>query len=154
VNLKRVARLMRGAGGSGSLPAPTRWLHRPRPHRGTQRRPGQVPVHRRGVHSVWVTDITEHPTKEGTVYCAAVMDAYSRLIVGWSIAEHMRHRTRHRRARPRPSSVANPRNGPTANEPYSFRSRPRNNVLGVRTTPAHRQATRLHGHRPATTTAP
>jgi putative transposase len=24
------------------------------------------------------------------VYCAAVMDAYSRLIVGWSIAEHMR----------------------------------------------------------------
>jgi transposase InsO family protein len=24
------------------------------------------------------------------VYCVAVMDAYSRLIVGWSIAEHMR----------------------------------------------------------------
>ena len=24
------------------------------------------------------------------MYCAAVMDAYSRLIVGWSIAEHMR----------------------------------------------------------------
>jgi putative transposase len=39
---------------------------------------------------VWVTDITEHPTAEGTVYCAAVMDAYARLIVGWSIAEHMR----------------------------------------------------------------
>jgi putative transposase len=39
---------------------------------------------------LWVTDITEHPTAEGTVYCAAVMDAYSRLIVGWSIAGHMR----------------------------------------------------------------
>jgi putative transposase len=39
---------------------------------------------------LWVTDITEHPTKEGTVYCAPVMDSYSRLIVGWSIAEHMR----------------------------------------------------------------
>jgi putative transposase len=39
---------------------------------------------------VWVTDITEHPTAEGKVYCAAVLDAYSRLIVGWSIAEHMR----------------------------------------------------------------
>lgn len=39
---------------------------------------------------LWVTDITEHPTREDTVYCAAVMDAYSRLIVGWSIAEHMR----------------------------------------------------------------
>jgi putative transposase len=39
---------------------------------------------------LWVTDITEHPTAEGILYCAAVMDAYSRLIVGWSIAEHMR----------------------------------------------------------------
>jgi putative transposase len=39
---------------------------------------------------LWVTDITAHPTREGTVSCAAVMDAYSRLIVGWSIAEHMR----------------------------------------------------------------
>ena len=39
---------------------------------------------------LWITDITEHPTAEGKVYCAAVMDAYSRLIVGWSIAEHMR----------------------------------------------------------------
>jgi transposase InsO family protein len=39
---------------------------------------------------LWVTDITEHPTDEGKVFCAAVMDVYSRLIVGWSIAEHMR----------------------------------------------------------------
>ena len=46
----------------------------------------------------WVTDITEHPTSEGTVYCAAAMDAYSRLIVGWFIAEHM-HLTRRRRTR-------------------------------------------------------
>jgi len=39
---------------------------------------------------LWVTVITEHPTAGGNVYRAAVMDAYSRLIVGWSIAEHMR----------------------------------------------------------------
>jgi putative transposase len=39
---------------------------------------------------LWVTDITEHPTTEGVLYCAAVMDAYSRMIVGWSIAGHMR----------------------------------------------------------------
>ena len=39
---------------------------------------------------LWITDITEHSTAEGKVYCAAVMDAYSRLIVGWSIADHMR----------------------------------------------------------------
>jgi putative transposase len=38
---------------------------------------------------LWITDITEHPTEEGKVYCAAVMDAYSRLIIGWSIDNHM-----------------------------------------------------------------
>jgi putative transposase len=43
-----------------------------------------------GPNRLWVTDITEHPTGEGKVYCAAVMDAYSRLIIGWSIADHMR----------------------------------------------------------------
>ncbi|WP_143220977.1 DDE-type integrase/transposase/recombinase, partial [Actinomadura sp. CNU-125] len=32
-----------------------------------------------------MTDITEHPTGEGKLYCAAVMDAYSRRIIGWSI---------------------------------------------------------------------
>ena len=36
------------------------------------------------------TDITEHPTREGKVYCAAVLDVYSRRIVGWSIADHLR----------------------------------------------------------------
>jgi putative transposase len=41
-------------------------------------------------NQLWITDITEHPTEEGRVYCAAVMDAYSRLVIGWSIAEHMR----------------------------------------------------------------
>lgn len=34
---------------------------------------------------LWVTDITEHPTREGKVYCCAVLDAFSRKIVGWSI---------------------------------------------------------------------
>jgi len=34
---------------------------------------------------LWVTDITEHPTREGKVYCAVVLDAYSRRVVGWSI---------------------------------------------------------------------
>lgn len=35
---------------------------------------------------LWVTDITEHPTREGKVYCAVVLDAWSRRVVGWSIA--------------------------------------------------------------------
>jgi putative transposase len=34
---------------------------------------------------LWVTDITEHPTREGKLYCAVVLDAFSRRVVGWSI---------------------------------------------------------------------
>jgi putative transposase len=34
---------------------------------------------------LWVTDITEHPTREGKVYCAVVLDVFSRRVVGWSI---------------------------------------------------------------------
>jgi putative transposase len=40
---------------------------------------------RPGPNQLWVTDITEHRTREGKVYCAAVLDTYSRRIVGWSI---------------------------------------------------------------------
>src|SRR3954451_19155167 len=39
---------------------------------------------------LWLTDITEHGTEEGKLYCAAVLDAYSRRIVGWSIDDNMR----------------------------------------------------------------
>jgi putative transposase len=34
---------------------------------------------------LWLTDITEHPTAEGKLYCAAVMDAFPRKIIGWSM---------------------------------------------------------------------
>jgi len=34
---------------------------------------------------LWLTDITEHPTREGKLYCCVVLDAYSRSVVGWSI---------------------------------------------------------------------
>ena len=34
---------------------------------------------------LWVTDITEHPTREGRLYCCVVLDAFSRRVVGWSI---------------------------------------------------------------------
>jgi transposase InsO family protein len=37
-------------------------------------------------NQLWVTDITEHPTVEGKVYCAVVLDAHSRRVVGWSMA--------------------------------------------------------------------
>ena len=38
-----------------------------------------------GPNRLWVTDITEHPTREGKVFCCAVLDAFSRMVVGWSI---------------------------------------------------------------------
>jgi putative transposase len=90
VNHKRVARLMRAAGLQG--------LYRRRRHGCTLRDPAAEPssdlVNRKFTVEVpdrlWLTDITEHPTTEGKLYCAAVMDAYSRLIIGWSIAGHMR----------------------------------------------------------------
>ena len=41
--------------------------------------------HRQAPNELWVTDITEHPTREGKVYCCAVLDTFSRKIVGWSI---------------------------------------------------------------------
>ena len=34
---------------------------------------------------LWLTDITEHPTREGKLYCCVVLDAHSRKVVGWSI---------------------------------------------------------------------
>jgi len=38
----------------------------------------------------WVTDITYVWTSEGWLYLATVMDLYSRRIVGWSMADHLR----------------------------------------------------------------
>jgi len=39
---------------------------------------------------LWMMDVTEHPTTQGKVYLAVVLDAFSRRIVGWSIADHIR----------------------------------------------------------------
>jgi putative transposase len=39
---------------------------------------------------LWVMDVTEHETDEGKLYLATVLDAFSRRVVGWSIADHIR----------------------------------------------------------------
>ena len=39
---------------------------------------------------LWVMDVTEHPTDEGKVYLGVVLDAWSRRVIGWSIADHIR----------------------------------------------------------------
>jgi putative transposase len=43
-----------------------------------------------GPNQLWVADVTYLRTWQGWLYLAAVQDAYSRAIVGWSMAEHMR----------------------------------------------------------------
>jgi transposase InsO family protein len=64
----------------------------PRPRRGLRikRLPTVTDLVRRDFHrarpkQLWVTDITEHPTREGKLYCCVVIDAYSRRVVGWAI---------------------------------------------------------------------
>ena len=39
---------------------------------------------------VWVGDITYVPTGEGWLYLATVIDLFSRRVIGWSLADHMR----------------------------------------------------------------
>lgn len=40
-------------------------------------------------NQVWVADITYIQTQEGWLYLAAMMDLYSRKIVGWAMGEHI-----------------------------------------------------------------
>jgi transposase InsO family protein len=84
---KRVARLMRTAGLHG--------IYVRRKRRGCPAEPVHDDLVRRrfvaeAPDRLWLTDITEHPTREGKVYLAAVLDVYARRIVGWSIADHLR----------------------------------------------------------------
>ena len=45
--------------------------------------------HAKAPDQVWLSDITYIWTREGWVYVCAVLDLFSRRIVGWAIAEHM-----------------------------------------------------------------
>jgi transposase InsO family protein len=38
---------------------------------------------------VWLTDITEHPTMEGKLYCCSIKDVFSNRIVGYALGERM-----------------------------------------------------------------
>ncbi len=38
---------------------------------------------------VWVTDITEHPTLEGKLYCCAIKDLFGNRIVGYALNDRM-----------------------------------------------------------------
>mgnify|MGYP002778941397 CR=1 FL=1 len=86
---KRVARLMRQSGLVG--------VYRRRKAGSTKRDPTR-PSHADRVQRaftadtpdrLWVADITQHPTNEGWLYLAVVIDAFSRKVVGWAMAEHL-----------------------------------------------------------------
>ena len=41
-------------------------------------------------NQLWVTDLTYVPSWAGVAYVCFITDAYSRMIVGWRVAPHMR----------------------------------------------------------------
>jgi putative transposase len=90
VGTKRIARLMRAAGIVG--------VSRRRGVVTTQRdravRPAPDLVDRNFTadrpNQLWVADITYIPTSAGFLYLAVVLDAFSRRIVGWGMATHLR----------------------------------------------------------------
>jgi putative transposase len=87
---KRVARLMRQAGVTG--------CHRRRTFHTTRRDPADEPapdlVQRTfaasAANQLWIADITSVPTREGFLYLAVILDVFSRRVVGWSMADHLR----------------------------------------------------------------
>lgn len=90
VGRKRVARLMQAAG--------LRGCGRRRRVRTTVSDPQATPapnlVAREfsvgTVNRLWITDLTYLWTAEGWLYLAAMLDAHSRRVVGWAMADHMR----------------------------------------------------------------
>jgi putative transposase len=82
VGHEAVERLMRLAGIQGLSGRPR--YRKSAPHAAATDRVGRK-FAREKPDELWVTDITEHPTREGKVYCAVVLDACSRRVVGWSI---------------------------------------------------------------------
>lgn len=82
VGAEAVALLMRRAGLAGVTGRPK---FRRIPNQPTARDHVERDFSRDEPDRLWVTDITEHPTREGKVYCAVVLDTFSRRVVGWSI---------------------------------------------------------------------
>ena len=90
VGRKRVARLMAAAGLRGRRPP--RWVRTTTP----EPTPPAIPdrVHGEFVAAapdvLWVGDITYVRTWEGWVYLATVLDVFSRRVIGWAVADHLR----------------------------------------------------------------
>jgi putative transposase len=90
VGCRRVGRLMRRAGLQGASRRKGCWTTR----RDRDARPAPDLVERKFVadapDKLWVADVTYIPTWAGFLYLAVVLDAFSRRIVGWAMANHLR----------------------------------------------------------------
>ena len=90
VGRKRVARLMRAA----QLQGVSRRRSTVTTRRDRSARPARDLVDRQFVadtaNALWVADITYVPTWNGFLYLAVVLDVWSRKIVGWAMATHLR----------------------------------------------------------------
>jgi transposase InsO family protein len=90
VGRKRVARLMAAAGLRGR--GPRRFVRTTTP----DATPPAIPDRVQGEWTVsapdvvWVGDITYIRTWEGWLYLATVLDVFSRRVIGWAIADHLR----------------------------------------------------------------
>jgi putative transposase len=90
VGRDQVARLMRAQGIEGVRR--TRRLRTTKPDPGASRHPDLVKrdFTATSPNQLWVTDLTYVPTWAGVAYVCFIIDAYSRMIVGWRAASHMR----------------------------------------------------------------
>lgn len=90
VGRKRVARLMRVAGLKGLHPVKfvTTTVADPAADRALDKVDRQFNAE--GPDRLWVADITYVPTWSGFLYLAIVLDVWSRRIVGWAMANHLK----------------------------------------------------------------
>jgi putative transposase len=90
VNEKKVARIMGELGLAGICGR--------KKVKTTRRDPDKVPAadlverdfHADEPDELWLTDITYVPTDEGWLYLCSILDVFSRRLLGWSLADHMR----------------------------------------------------------------
>ncbi|WP_139820890.1 IS3 family transposase [Krasilnikoviella flava] len=86
----QVARLMRAEGIEGARR--TKRVRTTKAAEGVPRHPDLVgrDFNAMAPNELWVTDLTYVPTWAGVAYVCFIIDAYSRMIVGWRVAAHMR----------------------------------------------------------------
>ena len=87
---KRVARLMRTAGLAGVCRRRTLRTTRREPTAAAAADLVQRTFTASAPNRLWMADITYVPTWQGFLYLAVVLDAFSRRVVGWAMADHLR----------------------------------------------------------------